>query len=55
MMPIHELPLLLVHPPASADIEQLSGKPVSLVGGQEDHDIGYILGCATAPYSAHLF
>ena len=39
---------LLVHPPASAYIEELSGEPVGLVRGQEDHDIGYVLGRATS-------
>jgi hypothetical protein len=50
MEPAHmtALTALLVDPPASAYIEELSGEPVGLAGGQEDHDIGDILGRATA-------
>jgi hypothetical protein len=37
-----------MHPPASAYIKELSREPAGLVGGQEDHDIGHVLGRAAS-------
>ena len=37
-----------MHSPTTADVEKLPRQPARLLGGQEDDDVGYVLGAAHA-------